>query len=101
MYRKHLRRRLADNPRISIIDNTTILSVEPGCLQVSGPQGATTLQVARLAMAQGRTPGSDLVDGLHQADIPTFTIGDANRLGRIGDAVHAAHAAARAALSMK
>ena len=101
MYRKHLRRRLAANRRISIVDNTTILAVASSRIEARGPAGDTTLDVARLVMAQGRTPGSELAGDLQIANIPTFTIGDAHEVGRIGDAVHAAHAAVRAALLTK
>ena len=46
-------------------------------------------------MAQGREPADELMSALRDAEIPWAAIGDARVIGRIGDAVHGAHAAVR------
>jgi NADPH-dependent 2,4-dienoyl-CoA reductase/sulfur reductase-like enzyme len=99
MYRKHLLMRLNANPHIEIADHGTILGFREGSILLETRKGERIRHpVAAVVIAQGRLPGSAIADRLKQAGIPTLIIGDASRIGRIGDAVHSAHAAIRTSL---
>ncbi|MBX3539369.1 MAG: FAD-dependent oxidoreductase [Chelatococcus sp.] len=93
MYRKHLRARLQGNPRITVVDNTTITDVEGRYVTTltGGQEGR--IEAGWVVVAQGRQPGSPLGAGLAAAGIPHAMVGDVETIGRIGDAVHAARAA--------
>lgn len=54
-----------------------------------------SLFASALVVAQGREPVDELVAGIREAGVPCEVIGDAHTVGRIGDAVHAGHAAVR------
>lgn len=99
MYRKHLVRRLWANTQIEIVDHATILSFHDGRLEVARPDGSSLDRaVDRLVVAQGRKADESLAEALRSHGLTVITIGDAARIGRIGDAVHAADAAIRAIL---
>ena len=59
------------------------------------PLSLVSAQPSALVMAQGRQPASDLAPLLRRAGVACAAIGDAHAIGRIGDAVHAAHHAVR------
>lgn len=96
MYRKQLRARLGANPRVQIVPHATIARIDADgvLLEVAGEQ-PRFVAAAALVMAQGRQPASDLAPLLRRAGVACAAIGDAHAIGRIGDAVHAAHHAVR------
>lgn len=95
LYRKVLLRRLAANPRVTILSETHLVRIEPDVVIVESAAGGATIPASMVVMAQGRR--SD--DGLHRAlearGIRSVLIGDSRDIGRIGDAVHDANAAIR------
>jgi NADPH-dependent 2,4-dienoyl-CoA reductase/sulfur reductase-like enzyme len=95
VYRGVLCKRLAENPSIRIIDNTSIVGIDPdGTLSLrDAAGGGSALRVARLLVAQGRRPDAALMGQFIDAGIAVTAIGDARRGGRIGDAVNQAYAA--------
>lgn len=96
MYRHELRARLAANARIELIAHATIRRVGKGSVLVELPRGCSRwIEASSLVMAQGRSSAADLLPALQDAGVPCMAVGDAKSLGRIGDAVHAAHYAAR------
>ena len=96
MYRRQLRARLAGNPLIEVISHGTIRELRDGGLVVQLANGERrSLCASALVVAQGREPVDELVAGLREAGVPCEVIGDAHTVGRIGDAVHAGHAAVR------
>jgi hypothetical protein len=97
MYRRQLRARLASNRRIEIIAHAAIGRIEPDGVTLDGDSMPPRFVPAgTVVMAQGREPANDLVALLRREGIPCAAIGDARAIGRIGDAVHGAHAAIRA-----
>lgn len=93
MYRKHLRARLAANPKLAIREKTTLIAVRDGGAVLSEANGETITPVAAVVVAQGRSAGAVLADELAQAGIRFRLVGDVEMIGRIGDAVHAARRA--------
>ncbi len=99
MYRKHLLQRLAKNGRIEIVDHATVTAFDAGIMAIErNDQTTERLAAGLLVIAQGRDAGSALAEELEKAGLPVTIIGDALRIGRIGDAVHGAHAAVQDAL---
>ncbi|MES2320797.1 MAG: FAD-dependent oxidoreductase [Pseudomonadota bacterium] len=101
VYRSVLRKRLAANPHIRIVDNSTITSIgADGQITLRDKAGKeSTIAAAGVLIAQGRVPEKELVGQLRLAGIPVVAIGDARQGGRIGDAVHHAYAAVNAVCS--
>lgn len=96
MYRKQLRARLGTNPRVRILSHATITRIDAdGVLLELADDEPRMVPAAALVMAQGREPASDLAPLLRAAGVACAAIGDADAIGRIGDAVHAAHRAVR------
>ena len=96
MYRRQLCARLNANPQIELIANAHITRIEAqGVVVEETGREARFVAGAALVMAQGRASAADLASALQRAGIPFAAIGDAHVIGRIGDAVHAAHAAVR------
>lgn len=96
IYRRQLRSRLADNPLIEVIPHGTIAELHNAGLVVKLASGESrVLCASSLVFAQGRESADELVAGLRAAGVPCEVIGDAHAVGRIGDAVHAGHAAVR------
>ena len=95
MYRGVLRKRLAANPQVRIIDNTSIVAIDAnGKLTLQHKDGAvTSLTAGSVLIAQGRKPDARMTEELMANGIPVVAIGDALRGGRIGDAVNQAYAA--------
>lgn len=95
MYRSVLRKRLATNPQVRIIDNTSIIAIDAGGgLTLQHRDGAvSSLAASNVLIAQGRKPDVRMTLQLMADGIPVVAIGDALRGGRIGDAVNQAYAA--------
>jgi 2,4-dienoyl-CoA reductase (NADPH2) len=93
MYRKHLRARLLANPALTIRENSTITAIYDGGIRLSDQSGEHTIAAACCVLAQGRQAGTDLAATLTAAGIPFALAGDVEKIGRIGDAVHAARRA--------
>jgi NADPH-dependent 2,4-dienoyl-CoA reductase/sulfur reductase-like enzyme len=93
MYRKHLRARLLANPAVTIRENSTITAISDGAIHLTDPSGEHTLAAAGCVLAQGRQTGTSLAATLTSAGIPFALVGDVEKIGRIGDAVHAARRA--------
>lgn len=100
IYRAHLLRRLAANKRIRIIDLARIIRITPERLFLWRQNGdQQVIEVRQLLMAQGFVPGSELAAACEREGLPYVVIGDANTVGRIGDAVHGAYHAVAAAIT--
>lgn len=96
MYRRQLRARLDSNRLIEVIAHSTICEVGADGVRIDAAKGESRLvPAAALVVAQGREPADELVEAIRNAGIRCEVIGDARAVGRIGDAVHAAHAAVR------
>lgn len=95
VYRGVLRKRLAGNPLIRILDSTAIEAIgTDGTLQLRDANNVvSTLPTAGVLIAQGRKPDTALIEQLIDAGIAVTAIGDACRGGRIGDAVNQAYTA--------
>lgn len=101
IYRKVLRERVASNPLIEVIENTTIHCIDDtGVTLRSHHQGTQVVQVSRLLLAQGRDPDHALLEQLVACGVPCIAIGDNRRGGRIGDAVHDAYNAVKGLTSI-
>lgn len=95
IYRGVLKKRLAENPRIRVIDNSSIVRItDDGLVILETRDGQRSeLLASQVLIAQGRRPNDTLLRQLLEQHIPFATIGDARRGGRIGDAVHDAYRA--------
>jgi len=93
IYRGVLIERLLTNPRIQILDNSTVVLIQDdGLVVLQNANGdRSELKVGAVLIAQGRRPDDSLLNAMLQAQIPVAAIGDARRGGRIGDAVHDAY----------
>lgn len=96
MYRRDLRRRLLRNDRIELIERASIERIEADTLELAFRDGPSRrIRADALVMAQGRAPAAELLPALAEAGVRCMAIGDAESIGRIGDAVHAADRAVR------
>jgi 2,4-dienoyl-CoA reductase-like NADH-dependent reductase (Old Yellow Enzyme family)/NADPH-dependent 2,4-dienoyl-CoA reductase/sulfur reductase-like enzyme len=96
LYRRELRARLARNDRIELFAQASISRVDGDAVLLALSDGSTLrVEAAALVMAQGRVPAAELAPALRDAGVHCVAIGDADNIGRIGDAVHAAHLAVR------
>jgi 2,4-dienoyl-CoA reductase (NADPH2) len=96
VYRMGLTQRLRSNPRVEILERSTILAIRDGTAVITQPDGQRRLVAAdRFVLAQGRDSQASLAAKLMAAGIPCHVIGDSRAVGRIGDAVHAAYQALR------
>jgi len=95
VYRGVLRKRLAGNERVRIIDNSNIVSIsEDGDVGLQSRDGAISSERASCVLiAQGRKPDTEMAELLLASGVPVVAIGDARRGGRIGDAVNQAYTA--------
>jgi 2,4-dienoyl-CoA reductase (NADPH2) len=95
IYRGVLRKRLAENPRIRVVDSTSIVAIAAdGTVLLESKDGARTESRAALVLiAQGQHPDTRTAQALSEAGLPFIVVGDARHGGRIGDAVHQAYAA--------
>ncbi|CAH1663530.1 2,4-dienoyl-CoA reductase-like NADH-dependent reductase (Old Yellow Enzyme family) [Hyphomicrobiales bacterium] len=93
MYRKQLRARLANNMALTIVENATIASVCGETVRIEVAAGGMEISCTCVVMAQGRESGTDFDIALSRQGIPFSVVGDAQSIGRIGDAVHAARRA--------
>ena len=90
IYRGALAARLAENPLIDIIADTSLTEIDEDGVHLSND---ATLKADWLFIAQGRDSNRDMADALDAAGVPCTLIGDALKGGRIGDAVHGAYRA--------
>ena len=90
IYRGALAARLAENPLIDIIAETSLTEIDEDGVHLSND---ATLKADWLFIAQGRDSNRDMADALEAAGVPCTLIGDALKGGRIGDAVHGAYRA--------
>jgi 2,4-dienoyl-CoA reductase (NADPH2) len=96
IYRRQLRSRLAANPLIEVVASATIVALRDDGVALQLASGERRdLAAGSLVVAQGRDPADELLAELREAGVPCELIGDAHSVGRIGDAVHAGHAAVR------
>lgn len=96
IYRGVLRKRLAESMRIRVVDQAEIVAIAPGLIHLRTLEGEVSVQpCCRVLVAQGRRPDHTLAQQLRAAGVPHYSIGDARRGGRIGDAVHGAYEALR------
>lgn len=96
LYRHALKARLAANPRITLIERSTVVAFERGRLTLRDGEGSSTCHNARaLLIAQGRDSNRALAVELSEAGVACAVVGDAAVVGRIGDAVHQAYEAVR------
>jgi pyruvate/2-oxoglutarate dehydrogenase complex dihydrolipoamide dehydrogenase (E3) component len=96
MYRRELRARLARNPLVELVAHASVSAVAADAVLLTLPGGPSRrVAAAALVMAQGRVPAAELVSALRAAGVRCVAIGDADGIGRIGDAVHAADRAVR------
>lgn len=98
VYRRQLIARLENNPRIRIETGMELAAVGDGEAVLRDRDGAGHRRpAAQVLLALGRVPENGLAAALGAAGVPTHVIGDSREVGRIGDAVHDAYAAVRAA----
>jgi 2,4-dienoyl-CoA reductase-like NADH-dependent reductase (Old Yellow Enzyme family) len=95
VYRSVLRKRLAGNERVRIIDNSNIVSIsEDGDVGLQSRDGSViTERASSVLIAQGRKPDTEMAEQLLASGVSVVAIGDARRGGRIGDAVNQAYTA--------
>lgn len=99
-YRKSLRRRLSENPAVTVLERTRIESIDGARVQLVDEAGdRRELSADRVFVAQGRRHDPSLVDALRAAGVVAAAVGDARQVARIGDAVHDAHRAVRALIA--
>lgn len=96
LYRKLLRQRLRENPRITLHDHATLVALQGGLAHLErhapGARGETrAIPVASAIIAQGRERPLARIAELEAAGLTVCPIGDARQIGRIGDAVHDGH----------
>ncbi|MFC3172673.1 FAD-dependent oxidoreductase [Novosphingobium bradum] len=103
IYRKMLLQRLAANPLITLVPDTTITQIaEDGTVTLVGKDGTSrTLAADRVIIAQGRDPADAMIGALMAAGIETQVVGDSHKVGRIGHAVHDAYHALRAMAAVR
>jgi pyruvate/2-oxoglutarate dehydrogenase complex dihydrolipoamide dehydrogenase (E3) component len=94
IYRKVLRRRLAVDPQLTILPETSLDAIEGDEAVLRDADGRSrSLRVAAVIIAQGRVADTALADALAARGIVARPIGDARIGGRIGDAVRDAYEA--------
>lgn len=93
-YRFNLLKRLADNPLLTIVDESRITGIDDDGVELTAHDGTARRQpCSRVFMAQGFTIDTRVRDALIGEGLSPIIIGDAREVGRIGDAVHAAYQA--------
>lgn len=96
IYRRHLVQKLRANPRITILASATILEITADTVELSLENGEhLSIPAAQVLAALGRNTKSELADELKALDMNVFTIGDAKRISRIGEAVRDAYFSVR------
>lgn len=96
IYRRHLVKKLRENPNISILPSATVLRITEEAVEVRREDGEVTALPARQVLAAlGRQVDTSLRDELEAMNIPSITIGDARHISRIGEAVRDAYFAVR------
>ncbi|VTU41549.1 NADH oxidase (plasmid) [Variovorax sp. RA8] len=104
-YRKHLLARLHRNEAVRILDNTQVISAADTGVVLRAASGESLAQPASaLLLAHGLRPDRTLADALAsvfqqtgaEAPMHVMSIGDANEVARIGEAVRDAYQAVHA-----
>jgi len=95
LYRKVLLGRLRTNPRITLALESHLLAISESEVEISGADNPIRIPAAMVVIAQGRQSNSDFHDQLRERGITSILIGDAQQIGRIGEAVHDANTAVR------
>ena len=95
LYRKVLLARLHANPLVTLRTTTRLTDVTASDVGILDETGRARLPAARVVLAQGRRSNTDLHDELTAHGVQSVLVGDAQRVSRIGDAVHGANAAIR------
>jgi len=91
LYRMHLLERLRGNDAVRVLDMTALIAIEHDHV-VLRRRGEMQVQPATaLLLAHGLVPDTTLDDTLADAPVPVIRIGDAVRVGRIGEAVRDAY----------
>jgi hypothetical protein len=94
IYRGVLLKRLAENPRLRILERTHLVAIREAEVVLQSADGLPVFQKAsRVLIAQGRRSDPTLANSLRAAGIVFESIGDARQGGRIGDAVRDAYTA--------
>jgi 2,4-dienoyl-CoA reductase-like NADH-dependent reductase (Old Yellow Enzyme family) len=94
IYRGVLLKRLAENPRLRILERTHLAAIRKTEVILQAADGLQLCQEAsRVLIAQGRRSDPTLANSLRAAGIVFESIGDARQGGRIGDAVRDAYTA--------
>lgn len=96
-YRFNLLKRLANNPLLTIVDESRISRIDEDAVELTASDGSVTVRTcSRVLIGQGFDVNNRLRDALIAKGLSPIVIGDAREVGRIGDAVHAAYQAVRA-----
>lgn len=99
-YRVNLLKRMHANPLITIHEERTLEALDDTGATLAGAAGERIdVPAAFVLIAQGFVPSAGFEDQLRQRGIAFSVIGDANAVGRIGDAVNGAYHAVRALAS--
>ena len=91
IYRGDLLKRLLRKPQLELICHSELKEFTNGSAQLQLGEERITRAVAYCVLAQGRTSDKELYDTLVNETFHRILIGDANTMGRIGDAVDDAH----------
>lgn len=92
IYRGTLLSRLNQHPDLTVLERTELLRVDSGTVSLLPSGGvAYDLTASGVVLAQGRKQDEYFAAELRKADIPFFILGDARKVGRIGDAVRDAY----------
>jgi len=91
LYRMHLLQRIRANDAIVIADHCVLSAVEQDHVVLETRGESRTQPASGVLLAHGLVPDTALADALAQLTVPVFTIGDAARVGRIGEAVRDAY----------
>ena len=96
IYRRHLVKKLRENPKITIHAGATLLRITPTAVDIRQENGELlSVPAGQVLAALGRQLDSRLGEALAAMHIPTATIGDARHISRIGEAVRDAYFAVR------
>jgi hypothetical protein len=91
LYRIHLLQRLRANAAITVADHSLLTAIEGDHVLLES-RGETRRQpAAAVLLAHGLVPDTALAEALRDLPVPVVPIGDAVRVGRIGEAVRDAY----------
>lgn len=91
VYRRRLVGRVRGDPAIRVVPSARLLGAAPGGVRLRREDGGVTVEpAAQVFAALGRDAGTPLARALAERGVATVTIGDAQRIARIGEAVEGA-----------